>query len=308
MTELPQDVVLLIHSIFEDCNLRVSRKLTNIPNLHETSLDLSFIEHFTHYCRPVKTSSDWMVRIDCHFIGGGRHYREKWEIADFGILVFFRHRGKVLRSKVALFQSKRLFPKEDPNNQIGEVGKILGFNYIFIDDTYWSLISRPRTFTFSDRSLYRELAIGDEQYEAIEDYEKQYRIPVHYMLYNPNQIPSSSSVPVTTPPDETSPCDVGCRIVPSRVMRQMVSQRSVECPPSYAEVSTRLPDPFSRSGTVGGWRLEKYVTEMLIACKDGLIDETSDYRQLRAIFSEKTRPISAAIAITIDMPASRSSP
>ena len=39
------------------------RKLSHIPSLHETSLDHSFIEHFTLHCRPIQTPSDWTVRL-----------------------------------------------------------------------------------------------------------------------------------------------------------------------------------------------------------------------------------------------------
>ena len=62
--------------------------------------------------------SDWTVEISTHYLGGGRHWADwpewprKWEIADIGFLVQFRQDGKLIRSKVALLQSKRLYADE----------------------------------------------------------------------------------------------------------------------------------------------------------------------------------------------------
>lgn len=76
-------------------------------NTHETSLDLTVIEQLSQVASPLRFSGEWLVRLDTHYLGGGRHFGS-WEIADLGVLVVFRRRGVVERVKVALLQSKRL--------------------------------------------------------------------------------------------------------------------------------------------------------------------------------------------------------
>ena len=48
------------------------------------------------------------MRFDAHYIGGGRHYRA-FEIADLRLMVIFRKKGKIVRSKLAFLQSKKLY-------------------------------------------------------------------------------------------------------------------------------------------------------------------------------------------------------
>jgi hypothetical protein len=109
-------VVDWVTSTFRECNARISEKLTNNPNLPEESLDLTWIEHFSQLTSPITLSSSWTVKFETHFLGGLRHFR-RWEIADIGVLLFIRRGGRIARSKVALLQSKRLYPT---TNQVRE--------------------------------------------------------------------------------------------------------------------------------------------------------------------------------------------
>jgi hypothetical protein len=300
MLKIPTEVQELIRGIFRDCNSKVSGKLSRIPNIHETSLDHTFIEHFTHFCRPIPTPSEWTVRLDCHFIGGGRHY-EKWEVADFGILMVFRHRGQVVRSKVALLQSKRLYPNE-VTPESNPLGDRLGFNYLFMSEDRWKAVAEPRVFTFSERSSYRALEVADEQYEAIEKYERRHKIPVQYLLYNPVVVPWSMAFPITAPEAPIPECNAGCRVVPSVAMREMVKRLNTERPPTYGQVTGELGEAFSAGPDVGGWRVERYVADLMLTCQSGLVDDSEKFDHISHIFSQKVAPISAAIVITMDMP------
>src|SRR6266404_1849712 len=91
---IPKEVRVWLASVFSDCNLHVTAKLSNIPNAPETSLDLSFIEHLSQFASAKAFSGDWSVRIDTHYIGGLRHYHG-WEIADICILVYFKTHGDI---------------------------------------------------------------------------------------------------------------------------------------------------------------------------------------------------------------------
>ena len=106
---IPRDVVDYVRNVFVVCNRRIGRKIAAVPNASEQSLDLTMIEHLSQYSAPTILPSDWTVRIDIHYLGGRRHF-DRWEVADIGVLLFLRRAGKLVRSKVALFQSKRLYP------------------------------------------------------------------------------------------------------------------------------------------------------------------------------------------------------
>ncbi len=115
---IPADVRAWLHGVFVGCNGRVARTITQVPTTHEVPLDMTFIQHFLGVSAPRRFPSGWTVEISTHYLGGGRHFSEwddfprRWEIADIGMLVIFRQAGKMLRSKVALLQSKRLYPDE----------------------------------------------------------------------------------------------------------------------------------------------------------------------------------------------------
>jgi hypothetical protein len=79
------------------------------PNAPEESLDLTWIEHMSRFSSPVTLDSGWLVKIETHYLGRMRHFR-RWEIADIGRLVHLRLGEKGRTSKVALLQSKRLYP------------------------------------------------------------------------------------------------------------------------------------------------------------------------------------------------------
>jgi hypothetical protein len=108
---IPADVIRWFRTVFAQCNRKLARTMSIVPNVAEPALDMALIDHLTQYGAPQVLDSGWTVRVDTHFLGGLRHFSGKWEIADIGLLVHYRKNGKVLRSKAAVLQSKRLYPK-----------------------------------------------------------------------------------------------------------------------------------------------------------------------------------------------------
>ena len=51
---LPPDVVDFLDKVFSEANLRVTRKISRMPSIHETALDLSLIEVLSHYTAPIR--------------------------------------------------------------------------------------------------------------------------------------------------------------------------------------------------------------------------------------------------------------
>ncbi|MDQ4104908.1 MAG: hypothetical protein M3186_14785 [Actinomycetota bacterium] len=227
----------------------------------------------------------------------------RWEIADIGLLVVFRQEGKVLRSKVALLQSKRLYPNEQELDEDTPIDYIIGFGRLFHSDDDWKAVTEPRRFTFNEHSRYKALMIGVPQYNAIASYEDQRNIPIYYLLYNPRQIPSTAIVPLTAEQDTTGPCEVGCRIIPARQLRRALATQPDGHSPAYGELRASLGAPFLADLHPTGWRLEHFVTDLLLECETGYIADSRSDGGLNYIFNRRSGPIAAALAITLDAPA-----
>jgi hypothetical protein len=297
---IPPDVRAWLTGVFADCNHHVAAKMSQVPTVHETSLDLSFIEHLSYFVSPVQFPSKWLVRIDTHYLGGGRHWGE-WEVADIGVLVIFRQGGHIVRTKVVLLQSKRLYPDEQELSEDEPIDYMIGFGRLMKGDESYLRITAPRTFSFSETSRYKAFRVGDRQFEAIRAYEKQYGIPVHYMLYHPLQLPYAQHVPVTPGPAHPQACEVGCRVISASDVNNTLGKFEKGYAPTFEDVRS-IPSLATDGGKRPGWRLEAFIVDRVLDCHEGYIasDERDD--GLSLVFNRRSGPISAAIAITFDAP------
>ena len=134
----------------------------------KTSLDLTFIEQLSNHSVPVRLGSGWTVRLDTHYLGGGRHFGS-WEIADIGFLVMFQQAGQLVQSKVALLQSKRLYPTEVDFDEDQPLDYLREFGRLFESEETHLAVSEPRKFRFKQTSRYEALRKGNDQYERIEE-------------------------------------------------------------------------------------------------------------------------------------------
>jgi hypothetical protein len=299
---IPPDVREWIRDAFAGCNQRVAAKMSRIPTVHETSLDLSFVEEISQLAVPVRLPSSWTIRLDTHYLGGMRHWGS-WEIADIGFLVLMRRGGKVIRSKIALLQSKRLYPIEQDYEEDTPIDYYRGFGRLWQSDESFLQVTQPREFHFQETSRYKALVVGDDQYRFIGEYEKKHRIPVHYLLYHPLRLPTSQRLPLQNARSRRrGACVVGCRVVPSSSLRKALAKRDKGYSPSYADLKFMLPDPFDDPSNEVGWRLEGFVADLLIQCKAGYIPTGPNDAGVNLVFAERGAPISAAISLTIEAP------
>lgn len=91
------------------------------------------------------------------------------------------------------------------------------------------------------------------QYAAISSYEQQRQVPVYYLRYNPLTIPSSTIIPLA--PDPTSAadqCEVSCRAVPARDLRQLLTGRPDGTSPSYGELAAGITSSFASVPSAAG--------------------------------------------------------
>ena len=173
--QLPDDVREWLTGVFSDANSKTSGHLTRVPTVHETYLDETLIMELAQVSVPYRFPSEWTVKIGTYFLGSGRHWRDSWEIADIGVLVMFRRGGKLIRTKVVLLQSKRLYPNEQKNR---DQFNYVGFGSLQEADKAFIAATKPRTFHFKKGCRYKALQIDDDQYRAIDDYETVSGVPI----------------------------------------------------------------------------------------------------------------------------------
>ena len=198
LPNFPPEVHRYVTKVFGDVNKRLSEKIIRVPNCPEPSLDLTLIEHLSQYSGAQVVAPGWAVRIDVHYLGGLRHFY-RWEIADIGVLLFAKKGNSVMSKKVALLQSKRLYPVQHGIDEETEADYHIGFGRLLPGSSSLPSIALPHTFNFSVQSAYQALRIGDDQFKAIKSYEAKQEIPVYYLLYNPWKVPASYKLPVKVP-------------------------------------------------------------------------------------------------------------
>lgn len=298
--ELPHDVVEYVRSVFRRCNEQTSAFMTAQPNVHEVTLDHAFIHHLDRMARPQLLPSKWLVTIETHFLGGGRHYG-LWEIADIGVLVVFRKSGRVERTKVGLLQSKRLYPNEQSYDEAEHEDYLRGFGRLFGVDKGVDEIFLGRQYTFAEDSQYRAFRRNAKQHKNIDAYELVSGIPVYYLFYNPWLIPWTVTLPVEHADKLPPKCSCGCRVVPTGVLNDALKGVARGASPSYADVRDGLPKAFKPEEHPGGWRLEYFITELL-SCRLGYYSDSGLDNQFQQLFGARTAAIASAFSVTIDSP------
>jgi hypothetical protein len=294
----PTSVITYVRRIFAGANQRVSEKFARVPNCSEPSLDLTFIEHLTRFAAPHVVAPGWTVKLDVHFLGGLRHFY-RWEIADIGVLVFAKQGNSVVGKKVALLQSKRLYPSRHSVIEEEQVDYEIGFANLLPGGPSANSISTPHDFEFSDSSSYKALRFKDEQFKAIREYETQKQIPVHYLFYNPWLVPTTYAIP-TLPTLVLGPRgNGGCRVVRAIDLQKALDGKRDGYSPTFAEVSGLCG---GTAAHFSGWRLEYFIADLLMRCKEGHV--FSDMNQnIESLFYRRSGPIAAAMSITVEGPA-----
>lgn len=296
-TPVPEAAFDWVRAVFAAANRQATSALTRVPTLHEPELDMQFIAALNQ-APPVAGIDGWSVYIETHFLGGRRLFMN-WEVADIGLLVIFRDRGRVLRIKVGLLQSKRLYPNEV--RQLPDLRRRheIGFSTLLKSPDAFRALAAGRTFSFSEASRYRALQNGSEQEAALTGYEQSSGIPIYYLFYNPVALPWSATIPATDVLPLPS-LDVGCRVVRAKSLTERLQSKAKGYSPSYADVA-KLRAPF-RHAHKAGWSIQHFVADELMRCNEGRVVEKETDHVLERLFYNRSGPISAAIAVTVEAP------
>ena len=147
---LPTEIIDWFRHVFAGANRRLAEKILNVPAVPEPHLDTTLIEHLSGYAAPRRFPSDWIVRVDTHYIGGLRHFYGQWEIADIGLLVFIQQRGQLVRRKVALLQCKRLYPASAQVDVLESYDFMIGMARLGERDARAASMLAARRFDFNE--------------------------------------------------------------------------------------------------------------------------------------------------------------
>jgi hypothetical protein len=297
MYEIPQPIKDWIKEQFSSCNNQLAYDLSLFPGIREEALDNNFISYFSKLPGPFLFNSNWTIRIDAHFIGGGKHYYN-WEVADIGLMIIFRQNGKIIRSKMVFLQSKKLYAStidkidEDPYNRLG-MGRLL------VNESEHKEITRQRLAKFEEKSKYKAFRKDSAQQRAMSSFERRFGINMYYLFYNPMILPHAIESPLRNRPviDENK---IGCRVIKKNYLDEALSIHNSNYIPSYGDLKYMLQGDHFNDMHVAGWRLEYFVTDLMLECKEGLIDNSPNFDSVHELLSSKSSPIAASLAITVD--------
>lgn len=296
LPSFPPEIHRYVASVFRDANRRVCEKIARVPNCSEPSLDLTLLEQLTQFGGPRVVAPGWAVRIDVHYLGGLKHFHS-WEVADIGILVFAKQGASVVAKKTALLQSKRLYPSTGGIAEESREDYNIGFGGLLPSAVSSKSLSLAHTFEFKQGSKYKALKVADDQYKAIESYEATQGLDVHYLLYNPWSVGTTYTYPLTADVKLGAAGNGGCRVIPAKALRFGLTSHANGYSPSFGDVGKF----FNGSAAVqGGWRIEHFVSELLLKCKEGNLFAGLEQENIFALFNRRSGPIAAAVAVTVE--------
>ena len=296
---IPREVKDYVCAHFRTCNEFLAVDLSTFPAIHEESLDMNFISYFSRHQTPVALPCNWIVRIDSHFIGGGRHFGT-WEVADIGVMVIFRYKGRVIRSKLVFLQSKKLYSNPLKYTEESKYFRRFGLGRLLVPDEEHMQLIEDKILEFKNNSRYRAFKKNDEQQDAMGHFERRWNTKMYYLFYNPVCIPHRVKMPMECAPAFGSNV-VGCRVVRKDHLDSALDSSKSGYSPSYKDVRDKLPSELDGLDFTAGWRLEVFVSELMLTCREGLVDDSPNFETLLALMNQKVRPISSAISITFDI-------
>ena len=301
--QIPNDVIEFVRGVFASANVRATVALARQPAAHEEMLDFQVFAALDE-AGPSILGSGIAVDIDTHWLGGRRHYGGRWEIADIGIVIVLRRGGRMLWRKVGLLQSKRLYSREIPVVEMEFADYRIGIGRLVDRTEDIPTRTQARRFHFTDECVYGAMASSSNQVKLIEDYIAEHNIPVYYSLYNPPTMPFEGTTPwsVNTGPF-TGDIPLGCRVLTSRDAHTALAQLPVGRTPRFIEMirqksAANSADPFDKHG----WRLEAFVADEVMRCREGRLFERATDSDLYALLYERTAPIASLIQISVDLP------
>lgn len=287
---IPEDVIDYVRMIVRQASEETTERLSNQPNTRETTLDDALVNAVAKFAAPTRLSSDTIVTIDVHNIGGLRQWG-RWELADIAFLVHVSAGGRPVVQKIGLLQSKRLYPENLDVDADDPVAFAYGLNGLIDPPVTATPTFRRTTYKFSEQSVYGAIDYDDDQLKRIEEFQEKFGESVFYLLYHPPELPFERTLPavgyhsVRLPP-------LGPRVVRSTAVGNVLDNPSrPKRSPSFREIQL--------SASSDNWRLETWTADLLLRCKVGRQYTKEDQELITQLIERRTGPICAAIRINV---------
>jgi hypothetical protein len=299
--QIPDDVIDYVREVFAEANREATMTMARQPSAHEEQLDFQIFAALDRVGPRAFQGSGAAIEIDTHWLGGRRHFERRWEIADIGIVIVLRQFGKLIWRKLALLQSKRLYSREIPVAEMERSDYAIGIGRLVDRAEPLQPLTQPRTFRFTPDCVYGAMRSGDEQTGVIDRYMREYRMPVYYSFYNPPNMPYQGQLPrAATMPLESEQIDLGCRVITAQEAHAALRALPIGAAPQFQQMALKTP---AMGGTFGnyGWRLEVFVADEVLRCRQGRVFEAAHDEDLYALLYRRDYPISSLIQITVDL-------
>lgn len=289
---IPKDAIEYFKAAFAEANRVTTERLINVPNIRETTLDDILVDALIPFSPPKLLKSGAVVEMDVHNIGGLRRVYH-WETADIAILVFIYRGSQMIAQKIGMLQSKRLFPKNNDVLDEDPEGFRYGMNAFLNRDARSPLAVLNRDFVFDGTCVYGSLKAGSDQIKMINKLNNQFGEAVFYMFYNPATVPVTIRYPVRTK-RRIKRARLGCRVFRSDDVHGVLGKLQDGRSPTLKQVTI--------GGKPSNWRLESWVAELVLQCKEGIRFDGSMQDKISMLVERRSGPIGAAIAISIALP------
>lgn len=297
---IPDDVREFVRSAFAGANDEVTRALSEQPAIYEETLDQMLVTAMNRVGSKIMPQSGAALAIDTHWIGNRRFWLDRWEVADIALVAVFRRGGRMIWRKVALLQSKRLYSNEISVTELEDHDFMVGIGRLIDKGAPQVPMTNVRRFSFTAASRFGALSSSDGQVAHIDEYSAARSMPVYYSLYNPYNIPFESTVPRIAAQENEPKNEVGCRVLSAVDVHASLS--SISGSPTFADLVRTRAVTSDDSFAMHGWRLEEFVADEFLACREGRRFDEREHPDLQALMYSRTGPISAAIVISIDLP------
>ncbi|MHA6895440.1 hypothetical protein ACQUJT_15350 [Ralstonia pseudosolanacearum] len=297
--EIPEVVIDYVRSVFATANDKVTRTMSVHPSMHEESLDHILVMELSSTPPAFFAREQVGVSLESHWLGG-RHMFDRWEIADIAFFVIVRRAGHLMARKVALLQTKRLYSKEIPVAPIDPFDYVIGIGRL-VDRTDPQVpLVQQRRFRFDGQCTYTAMTAGHHQVRHIDEYEESRGIPVYYGFYNPLAIPYDADYPSSDgcPPGASN--EVGMRVMTAKIVHAELASLDAGRAPTFDGLTTLQLTP-NDAATAHGWRIENFVADEVLRCRQGRRFDSMIDARLSDLLYQRSAPIAAAITMTIDI-------
>src|SRR5260370_15078920 len=125
---------------------------------------------------------------------------------------------------------------------------------------------------------------------------------VYYWRYTPPGMPYQGTVPRNAAlPLEQEDIPLGCRVMTAKEAHEALARLPVGRTPQFQELVVLEPPTSADPYRDHGWRLESFVANEVLRCREGRLFERDNDIDLYSLLYERSAPIPSLVLIRIDL-------